>query len=44
MDDPSVFEVLEVPGLVALHFVEVQLIIRVRLGQIWQVPRAQLVH
>ena len=44
MDAPSVLEVLEVPGLVALHLVKVQLIIRVRLGQIWQVPRAQLVH
>ena len=44
MHDSRVLQVLKVPGLTALGLVEVQLIVRVRLGQVGQVPGAQLVH
>ena len=44
MNYSSVLEVFKVPCFVALHLVEVKLIVRVHLGDVRKVPCAQLVN
>ena len=44
VDDSCVFQMFQIPRFIALHLVEVQLIVRVDLGHIWKIPSAKLIH